>query len=163
MRAYDKSTSKEYENLKKFKKEIKRLKEEYKKCMEAVKIETYERNKAETISKVLKDTLEAQRDLENSENASANNNKEEEMIIDDESGVWTHVTNGKNCKGNMEESSDNRRIVYDCEQCKVNFVTKKKFKEHLQIHNESLTKEKSDKVNIEETADKAKQFYNCQK
>ena len=75
--------------------------------MEAVKIET--------ISKVLKDTLEAQRDLENSENASANNNKEEEMIIDDERGVWTHVTNGKNCKGNMEESSDNRRIVYDCE------------------------------------------------
>ena len=42
-------------------------------------------------------------------------------------------------------------------------MTKKKFKEHLQIHNESLTKEKSDKVNIEETADKAKKFCNCQK
>ena len=112
---------------------------------------------------MLKDTLEAQRDFQNSKNASENNDKEEEMIIDDERGGRIHVTNGKNCKGNMEESSDNRRIVDDCEKCKVKFVTKKKFKELLQVDNESLAKEKSDKVNVEEPADKANKFYNCEK
>ena len=34
---------------------------------------------------MLKDTLEAQRDFQNSKNASENNDKEEEIIIDDES------------------------------------------------------------------------------
>ena len=46
---------------------------------------------------------------------------------------------------------------------KVIIVTKKKSKELLQVDNESLAKEKSDKVNVEEPADKANKFYNCEK
>ena len=47
-------------DVKKLRKEINKLKEDYKQCMEAIQKETHERNKAETIAKILKDTIEAQ-------------------------------------------------------------------------------------------------------
>ena len=67
----------------KFKIEINMMKDEYKKCVDALKVETYARAKAETMSKVLKETLEARKDLDELE-------KTEEMEIDltqDEDGM----------------------------------------------------------------------------
>ena len=47
-------------SLNKLRLDINKLKEDYKQCMEAVMKETHERNKAETLAKVLKETMEAQ-------------------------------------------------------------------------------------------------------
>ena len=46
--------------MKKLKSEIKRLQNDYKQCMEAIKVETTARNKAETLASVMKETIETQ-------------------------------------------------------------------------------------------------------
>ena len=46
---------------------------------------------------------------------------------------------------------------------KVIIVTKKKSKELLQVDNESLAKEKSHRVNVDEPAVKVNKLYNCEK
>lgn len=56
-------TKKQIKNLRN---EIKSQKEDYKQCMEALLKETYDKNKAEALSKVLKDTIEAEKKLKES-------------------------------------------------------------------------------------------------
>ena len=78
--------------LKKLKNEMKNMKEEYKNCTEALLKEVYEKNKAEEMCKVLKDTLEAENELnkvaEDKEKQSDCDQKEinsvEEMSVDGE-------------------------------------------------------------------------------
>ena len=53
----------ETKSIKKLNSEISKLKEDYKNCMDAVHHETFERNKAETIANVLRETLKAQNEM----------------------------------------------------------------------------------------------------
>ena len=55
---------KEKKEFSKLRSEINGLKEDYKKSVEDLKTETHARNKAETLVKVLRDTMEAKTELE---------------------------------------------------------------------------------------------------
>ena len=63
------ATSKKIKNLRN---EIDNIKTDYKQCLDALLKETYERNKAETLNRVLKDTLEAERKLKENQSSSPN-------------------------------------------------------------------------------------------
>ena len=70
--------------------------------MEAIKKETFARNKAETIAKTLKETIEAQKEFENIIHGS----KEpliEEMEIDDDSEEWTEANHSLSQFKHLEE------------------------------------------------------------
>ena len=56
-------------------KDVKSMKEEYTLCLEALSKETYERNKAEEINKILIETLEAENKKKEQEKDEKHNNK----------------------------------------------------------------------------------------
>ena len=95
--------------------------------MEAVRIETYERNKAETLSTVLKETIEAKKDLE--DNNGVDDIVVENMVLDDCADEWKKHKSAKNQK--LKEKSDS---CFSCNQCDNNFITQIDLKEHLKVH-----------------------------
>ena len=162
-------------HFKKLQTEIRKLKEDYKLCMEAIKKETHERNKAETIVKVLKDTLEAQNkmketDMEidnnkqetvnesgpenNGSEDAPNKKKENDMEVDDsteetdivqEKGEWKHQTNKKKRKSSKDEHQIQNF------QCGKKLESQENLAEHMQEHiqvkdNSELQCSKCDKV-----------------
>ena len=76
-----KKEDKEDKTYKKFNKEINNLKEDYKECVKHLQNETFERNKAETMAKILRETLDAQNSMKNTLNHIV---EEERMEIADE-------------------------------------------------------------------------------
>ena len=68
--------------------EIKSLKEDYKQCMEALMKETYDKNKAEILCKVLKEKIETEKELsksaENSIKEVEAEKSESEMSVDED-------------------------------------------------------------------------------
>ena len=81
-----KETHNEDRKLKKLENEMIQLKDDYKQCMQAIKKETEARNKAETISKVLKDTVEAQKQADNFVRKNTIHSEEESMEVDENIG-----------------------------------------------------------------------------
>ena len=110
--------------------EIKRVKEDYAQCMEADKKETFERNKAETIAKTLKETIEVQEELKSQTNS-------EDMIIDDEVQVWKEQKTAKKKKKVMRE--DCQKLGFKCDECSYESQTKDKYNEHLLVHEQKVT------------------------
>ena len=127
------------------KKEINKLKEDYKHCMEAVQKETFARTKAETEAKVLKDTLEAQSermetpmdiDERMEDNCDAELNVDDavnELIVDDERD-WINPSKKAKQKKKNNASSNLKQDPYECNQCDRKFKEKNKLTEHAQTH-----------------------------
>ena len=109
--------------------ELKMLKEEFQKCLEKLKAETYARTKAETLAKVLQDTLDAKNELEKLDNT-------QEMEVDvtgDEKeegdGKWEKQRSEK-----RREKKRNRNSVVYCKECRKTFANKASLKEHMVEH-----------------------------
>ena len=94
---------KEKKEIAKMKSELNDLKEDYSKFMEDMKKETHARNEAETLVKVLKDTLEAKAKLEGSKQS-------EQMDVDKESGGKKKVVKDTN---EAKTSSDTKEVIED--------------------------------------------------
>ena len=118
------------ESIKKEKKqdaEIKMLKEEFKRCLQDLKNETYARTKAESLAKVLQETLDARDELEKVD-------KTEEMDIDakvdevDEGGKWEKQRSEK------RRMKRNRDSVLVCKDCGKTFSSKTSLYEHCLDH-----------------------------
>ena len=149
--------------ISKLKNEIKEIKESFTQCIDDLKTETIKRNEAETLVKVLKDTIEAKKVLE--EKRGCDNILEEkqeekkhvatievkeavEMEIDDineyESSNWElqrkqKQNNKKRTRSVMESKS------FDCEICTKKFKTKVDIEKHKTEHmsSECNTSERS--------------------
>ena len=119
------------EFLKKEKKqetEIKMLKEEFKKCLQELKNEAYARTKAETLAKVLQETLDAKDELKKLDQT-------EEMDID----VKADETEEKGGKWEKQRSERrrmkrNRDSILYCKVCGKTFSDMISFKKHQQEH-----------------------------
>ena len=66
------------------KKDMMSLKEEYKQCMEALMKETYDKNKAEILCKILREKIETEKEKEEINREVEAENSELDMSVDDE-------------------------------------------------------------------------------
>ena len=121
--------------------EIKMMKEEFTKCLHELKNETYARTKAETLAKVLQDTLDAKNELEKVD-------KIEEMEIDmqaeeteEEGGKWEKQRSEKRRMKRNRSLHGNRDSMLYCKECGKTFSSKTSLKEHEQEHVMHLCKE----------------------
>ena len=72
---FEKEKKQTRKEINEMKKELKTLKEDYKQCMEALRNETYNKNKAEILCKALKEKIELEKDM-NSSKTNENTEKE---------------------------------------------------------------------------------------
>jgi hypothetical protein len=128
---------KDKKEFSKLREEINGLKEDYKKGFEDLKTETHARNKAETLVKVLKDTLEAKTELEErkkNDDMDVDISRVEVASDDDE---WKHQ---RQQKKNMKKrargkSGDNQdQLIFGCDICKSGFESKPALNEHVKTH-----------------------------
>ena len=128
---------KEKKEFSKLRSEINGLKEDYKKSVEDLKTETHARNKAETLVKVLRDTMEAKTELEDRK-------KIEEMDVDIRSEEV--VSDGcewkqqRQQKKNMKKracgksESSQEQITFICDIFASGLETKTSLNKHAQMH-----------------------------
>ena len=105
------------------------LKDEYKKVLENLKTETYERTKAETIVKILQETLEAKDEL-----GKQVIDEESLMEIDDtenETGEWQKQ---KSKKRKMRKRNRKSEDIEKCSHCEIIFQSKESLEVHKQEH-----------------------------
>ena len=131
--------------LKKLKNEMKDMKEEYKNCTEALLKEVYEKNKAEEMCKVLKDTVEAEKELnkvaEDKEKQSDCDQKEinsvEEMSVDGEkdSDRWKKQSSRKN------RNKKSAEVIYTCDECNMKCKLEDELVEHNKVYHSKKTEE----------------------
>ena len=127
--------------------EIKSLKEDYKQCMEALMKETYDKNKAEILCKVLREKIESEKhvnELKDDEMRKVETEKLESDMSVDEDG-WKEQRNGgkkkhlrskhKQCdsglgseKGLKELKTNNQEI---CSECDDTFRTMADLNTHI--------------------------------
>ena len=99
-------------NLKHLRSEIIRVKEDYKQCMEAVKKETLERNKAETVAKTLTETLKAYKELNKLKTVNKDDSAVEDMVIDaQENEEWIEQKKSNRKKKNKDIIKKMRRNI----------------------------------------------------
>ena len=112
-------------NIKKVSTDINKLQEDYKILVKSLQNETFERNKAETTARILRETIEAQNALK------VDSNKEEKMeIVEENEEVWIMQTGSKS-----KRKSKNPRSK--CGICDRSFDGKDKMIEHEKIHGSS--------------------------
>ena len=152
---FKKKEEKEEKMLKKHGLEISKLKEDYKECLKYLQKETFERNKAETTAKVLKETLEAQIAMNNVPDTA---NEEEQMEIvdkEEEESLKESKTKSKHfmrkcviCDETFEDSNKlqehrrrhEQRKTHVCDKCETAFVNEVGLKEHVATsHNTAFT------------------------
>ena len=109
-------------------KEVKHLEEEYKQCVDALATETYERNKAEAMNKVLLETIDAQKRLKPTETEIS----EADMSVDE-----TESQSSKQQKYGKE----------NCNQCEEKFKTNSDLDEHIKSEHVANNSIKCDKCN----------------
>ena len=108
--------------------EVRKLKDDYKKCMEAIKEETYARNEAEELVKVLKDIVDAKSDSDKMESKIDSQEKDEvqsektvtEMEIDvveevDDEQSWRKANNKR------RKHKNSVKVVQVCDKCEKKF------------------------------------------
>ena len=129
-----KETTKQVNTLKK---ELKDLKEEFKQCMDALETETYERNKAEAMNNVLKESLEAERRLKTENDTKVDENTEGDMSIDEtESQSWTQQ---------RIVSKKKEKVIQYCNQCVEKFRSKSDLEEHIKSKHGTISDSKCEK------------------
>ena len=104
--------------------EQKMLEKEFVKCLESLKAETYARTKAETLAKVLQDTLDAKNEMEKLDQT-------QEMEVDvkgdenEQGGKWE-----KQRSERRRERKRNRNSVLCCKECEKTFRNNASLKKH---------------------------------
>ena len=130
MKKEKKDTAKE---MMKLNSDMKHIKDDYKQCLAALMTETYERNKAEALYKVLKDTREAEVMLKsNDETRKEVNDKkegqemsEEDMSVDeDNTEGWTKQ------RSKIRKKRRSSNCYYICEVCGENYNVEVELEEH---------------------------------
>ena len=121
----------ESKDIKMLKSEISKLKEDYKNCMDAAQNETYERNKAEEIAKVLRETLDAQNAM-----------RESPMDVDDKlneqmktgggegEGEWIKLIR----KNKKSKEINEKKSSLNCDTCEELFDVPNELKNHKETH-----------------------------
>ena len=116
------------------KKDMMSLKEKYKQCMEALMKETYDKNKAEILCKILREKIETEKEKEEINREVEAENSELDMSVDDEDS-WKVQRKSKRNKQmekgkEMEEHKATDRE--QCEKCTNCFGTVEELRKHLQ-------------------------------
>lgn len=119
-------------NVRMLQNEMKKLKDDYKQCMEAIKKETYERTKAETIAKLLQETLDEKNNTEMEIDDIKGDTEEvvdeESVTVEDTDGEW--VSEEKTRK--RKNSQDNITKLLSCKKCKLQFKSQSQLEKHRQ-------------------------------
>ena len=116
------------------------MKSDYIKCMEDLKSETYARTKAETIVKVLKDTLEAKIDLEKQDKVEETEVVEEMEIdepnedIGNEDKGWEQQRNERKKINKRVRRNKSLKVGFPCGQCDNVLKSKVSLTEHEKSH-----------------------------
>ena len=112
--------------------EVKNLKEEYTQCLEALSKETYERNKAEELNKIIMETIEAENKQKTQEDDVRRvETSEEEMLVEEQDvQAWSKP---KDHVRNEHEKS----ISYKCNFCVATFKIKSDLEKHIKSHHEN--------------------------
>ena len=110
-------------------KELKILGEEFGKCLESLKSETYARTKAETLAKVLQDTLDAKNEVEILDQTQEMEVDVKENEKEEEGGKWEKQRSEK-----RRERKRNRNSLSNCKECEKTFTSKASLKEHELEH-----------------------------
>ena len=141
-------------DIKNLKDELKNMKGEYKLCLEALAKETYEKNKLQSINKVLQDTLETEKIIVNQEADIIVEHSVKEMSLQEEQEpmIWTEQNQNENTRRNVGKklSCDNchlelkdktdldrhiknvhaRNPEHKCTKCEQVFVSKEEQRQH---------------------------------
>ena len=126
----EKSNANQKSNLGKLNKELNSVKDEYKKCVEALRIEVEERTKAESTVKVLKEILDTKEEEKSEEENCVENM---DMEIDDALGVWITQQKRKPLKITKVNSMSKK-----CGQCDKTFGKEKDLVNHTREHANEL-------------------------
>ena len=122
-------------NQKKQKSEINALKEDYKSCMEDLRKETHARNEAETLVKVLKETLEVKDDLNKHEKVEGMEvDGLKENVESNGTGEWEQQIKEKRKVKKRAFRSDSVNEIFTCSQCDKTFLIEGDLREHVKIH-----------------------------
>ena len=125
--------------------EIKSLKEDYKQCMEALMKETYDKNKAEILCKVLREKIESEKhvnELKDDEMRKVETEKSESDMSVDEDG-WKEQRNGgkkkplkskrKKCDSGLGSEKELKTNAQEkCSECDDNFRTMVDLNTHIE-------------------------------
>ena len=140
MEAKLKDTTKQVNSLKK---DVKHMEDEYKQCMNALANETYERNKADDLNKVLLENIEAAGLLKVENNRKSDDNSEEDMSVDEiDSQAWIQQkklsTKRKSfspmsgLESHKEEiHAEKSEFTFKCNKCDEKFTVKEELRKHL--------------------------------
>ena len=124
-------------NQKKQKSEINALIEDYKSCMEDLRKETHARNEAETLVKVLKETLEVKDDLKKHENNEGMEVDDSKENCETNRGEWEQQRKEKRKVKKRAFRSDSVNEIFTCSQCDKTFLIEGDLREHVKIHVQS--------------------------
>ena len=117
--------------------EINGLKEDYKNCMHDLKVETKAKNEAETLAKVLKDTLEARKSLDDKKDSEKMEVDDKSEEIDSDDSEWKlQRKQKKNIKkrARRKSCSDNEKDYFKCNLCPNVFESKGDLSTHKEVH-----------------------------
>ena len=121
----------------KLKVEINGLKDGYKQCIEDLKKETHARNAAETVAKVLKDTLEAKEKLEEIKDNDEMEIEEQSAEKEVDDGQWKQQRKQrkKNMKRSRQKSeSQSEEEDFSCDHCQRMVESITALDEHKKSH-----------------------------
>ena len=118
---------------------------EYKHCVDALKEETHARSKAEETTKILKRILESKEELDKRNTEEHIPNGDEDMEIDDTTGVWIQQQKRKSIRIKKTKSQQEDRFnhdksnTYSRQECKKTFDGQKVLEKQEQSHSLSST------------------------
>ena len=127
--ALEKSDSNQKTSVAKLNKELSSLKEEYRGCVEALRKETDERNKAESTVKVLKEIIDTKKEQAEEEKCTENI----DMEIDDALGVWITQQKRKPLKIAKQKSRNQ-----NCGECDRSFINETDLVNHIREHTKNV-------------------------
>ena len=126
-------------------KDVKSLKEEYKLCLEALSKETYEKNKAEELSKILIETLEVQKKQKLVEKERTENSEDEMSVEEGDFQSWRKQKSFRKTKQNRET---NGQSAYFCVICKLRYKTKSELEKHIKSCHGAKAMNKCEECNV---------------
>ena len=155
---------KEKKQITELKKEVIELKEEFKQCMIELRKETTARNEAETMIKVLKDTIEANKELEketgHGEMEVDNDDNDEkweqqrsqrikmkkrarnDSVLDSNTSIKDCNKSAKHSKTYAEAAKQGKNHEsdngYDCTLCNIKFKEQSNLRIHMKVHNKLI-------------------------
>ena len=111
------------------------MKGDFKQCMEELRIETYARNEAETMVKVLKETINVQNNLKESEKVVEMEVDNSSEVFDTGDGEWKQQrSQKKNLKKRNRGNLDSDKYGIVCKICSSVFKTKEYMATHEVKH-----------------------------